>query len=128
MKMARVWKIACGLALLFALGGVCGATFTMQRAKVRPRFTDTWTERWFAVTSKRLELRDEQVTALKPMVAALQQQLRDLQKETAARSGEIVRQNGRQMWEVLDPAQRDRYRALEDELKLPRAAGFAAPR
>lgn len=130
MKTLRVWKIIGGLALLFALGGICGAALTGPRAGWtrfgKQRLTDTWSERWFAQMSERLELRDDQQQALRPMVAQLQQQLRELQQQTAARAGEIVRQNGKQMWEVLDEAQRAKYHQLQDEQKLHRAAAAAA--
>lgn len=122
MKSARFWKIAFGLALLFALGGVSGATFTARRGEYlmnRARLTDAWTQRWFQQTTQRLELRNDQVQTLEPVLAQLQQQLRDLQKETATRAAEIIRTNARQMWEVLDEPQRARYRALRREQKLP---------
>lgn len=122
MKSARFWKIACGMLLLFALGGVSGAAFSARRAEVgftaRSRMTDAWADRWFSQTSKRLELREDQVQTLQPLLANLQQELRALQKETAARATEIIKTNARQMWGVLDETQRARYRALPREHKL----------
>lgn len=121
MKTARFWKIAFGMLLLFALGGVSGATFTAKRAESpfnHSRLTDAWAQRWFAQTSKRLELRDDQVQTLQPLLSQLQEQLRDLQKETASRASEIIRSNARQMWNVLDETQRARYRALPRDQKL----------
>ncbi len=121
MKSARFWKIACGMVLLFALGGVSGATFHARRAEAplnRARLTDAWAQRWFAETSQRLELRDDQVQTLQPLLAQLQEQLRALQKETATRATDIIKGNARQMWEVLDETQRARYRALPREHKL----------
>jgi|GEM_PF-2525427 len=126
MKNLRVWKIIAGLTVIFALGGVSGAAWTARNTgwgrMGRLQATDAWSERWFAQMGERLELREEQVKALRPMVGQLQNQLRDLQKETAHRTSEIIRQNGRQMWEVLDAAQREKYRKLEDRQKLHRAA------
>lgn len=122
MKSARFWKITFGLVLLFALGGVSGATFSARRGENllnRARLTDAWTQRWFEQTTQRLDLREDQRQTLEPMLAQLQLQLRDLQKETAARATDIIRNNARQMWEVLDETQRARYRALRREQKLP---------
>lgn len=122
MRTARFWKIAAGLVLLFALGGVSGATFTARRHEPsllnRTRITDAWAQRWFEKTSERLELREDQLATLQPLLTQLQQQLRDLQKETAARATDIIRTNARQMWEVLDETQRARYRALPRDQKL----------
>lgn len=121
MNAARVWKITLGMILLFALGGVSGATFSARRATPlvnRSRLTDAWAQRWFAQTSERLELRADQLGTLQPLLAQLQEQLRDLQKETAARATDIIKVNARQMWEVLDEPQRARYRALPREQKL----------
>lgn len=122
MKSARFWKITFGLVLLFALGGVSGATFAARRGEHlwnRARLTDAWTQHWFKQTTKRLNLREDQRQTLEPMVAQMQQQLRDLQKETAARATQIIRTNARQMWEVLDETQRARYHALRRDEKLP---------
>lgn len=126
MSTSRVWKIIAGMVVLFALGGVCGASFVTKGRAHQTSATDRWSERWFALMGEKLELRDDQREQLQPMVEQLQQQLRDLQKETARRAGEIVRQRGRQMWEVLDASQRKRYNALEDDQKL-RAASLTAP-
>jgi hypothetical protein len=121
MNAARGWKIAVGMVLLFALGGVSGATFSAHRgapAASRARLTDAWAQRWFAQTSARLELRQEQIDTLQPLLTQVQEQLRDLQKQTATRATDIIRTNARQMWGVLDETQRDRYRALPREHKL----------
>ncbi|MDQ3623601.1 MAG: hypothetical protein M3463_14105 [Verrucomicrobiota bacterium] len=122
MNSIRGWKIGVGLLVLFALGGVCGATFTKHRGGwgrgSRGPATDAWVERWFGQTSARLQLRDEQVATLRPIVAQMQQELHELQRETAARTADIVKQSGRQMWDVLDATQRERYRRLQQEHKL----------
>jgi hypothetical protein len=121
MKSVRFWKVTFGMILLFALGGVSGATFSARRTETPlngSRLTDAWAQRWFELTSKRLELRDEQVQTLQPLLTILQQQLRDLQKETATRATEIIKTNAREMWSVLDETQRARYRSLPRDQKL----------
>jgi len=121
MTAPRVWKIALGLVLLFALGGVCGATFLHRRSAAgagRMPIIERWSERWFAQTAERLDLRADQMEAMRPIVAQMQGQLRDLQKETATRATDIVRQSGRQLWDKLDATQRARYQALPQEQKL----------
>ncbi len=130
MNSLRLWKIIGGLVVLFGLGGVCGAAYTVHRAgwAHRSGATDKWSERWFEQTAERLEVRDEQMKALRPMLAEMQQKLRDLQKETTTRADVIIRETGHRMWDVLDEAQRDRYRALEREQKSFRqAAAESAP-
>jgi Spy/CpxP family protein refolding chaperone len=122
VSTSRIWKIIAGLAALFILGGVCGASLARKGRAPHAAATDRWSERWFEQMGGKLELRDEQRDQLRPMVSQLQQQLRDLQKETAARTSEIIRQNGKQMWNLLDETQRAKYRALQDEQKLHHAA------
>ncbi len=124
MNRLRMWKIMGGLVVLFGLGSVCGAAYTVNRTgwKPRPGATDKWSERWFDQTAERLEVREEQLQALRPMLTEMQQQLRELQKETTTRADAIIRQSGRRMWEVLDEKQRERYRALEHEQKSFRQA------
>ena len=120
MNRLRAWKIIGGLIVLFSLGGVCGAAYTAHRSgwMSRAGVTDKWSERWFTETAEKLELRDEQVQTLHPMLEDMQQQLRDLQKETISRANTIVHQTGRRMWDVLDETQRERYRALDNDQKL----------
>jgi hypothetical protein len=124
MNSLRVWKIIGGLVVLFGLGGVCGAAYSVRHTGFAHRAgaTDTWSERWFAQTAERLEVRDEQMKALRPMLEDMQQQLRDLQEETTSRANSIIRHTGQRMWEVLDETQRERYRALDREQKLLRQA------
>jgi hypothetical protein len=120
MNSLRMWKIIGGLAALFALGGVCGAAYSARHTgwMNRAGATDKWSERWFMETADRLEVRDEQMKTLRPMLDEMQGQLRDLQKETTARANAIVHQTGRRMWEVLDEKQRERYKALDRDQKL----------
>ena len=122
MNTARIWKISAGLLVLFVLGGVCGGTLVKQSggwSQVKPeRVTDVWTERWYAQMRVQLELREDQDAKLRPMVAQLQRQLQVLQEETTVRTRKIVKQNATQMWDVLDDAQRARYRGLEQKNKL----------
>ena len=120
MTRLRMWKIIGGLAALFALGGVCGAAYSARHTGWvnRAGATDKWSEQWFAQTAERLEVRDDQMKALRPMLDEMQGQLRDLQKETTARANTIVRQTGRRMWDVLDEKQRERYKALDRDQKL----------
>jgi hypothetical protein len=124
MNSLRAWKIIGGLAVLFGLGGVCGATYSARHTgwADRASATDQWSERWFAQTAERLEVRDDQMKALRPMLDDMQRQIRDLQKETNARANSIIRQTGNRMWEVLDETQRERYRALDRERKSLRKA------
>lgn len=122
MNTGRIWKIGAGLLVLFVLGGVCGATLGKQRggwSQVKPeQVTDVWAERWYAQMRAQLELREDQDAKLRPMVAQLQRQLQVLQEETTVRTRKIVKQNATQMWDVLDDAQRARYRGLEQKNKL----------
>ena len=122
MNTGRIWKIGAGLFVIFVLGGVCGATLNKQRggwSQVKPEeVTDVWTERWYAQIRTRLELREDQDAKLRPMMAQLHRQLQVLQEETTVRTGKIVKQNATQMWDVLDDAQRARYRSLEQKNKL----------
>lgn len=124
MSSLRVWKIIGGLVVLFSLGGVCGAAYTAHRTGwvTHPAATDKWSERWFTQTAERLEVRDDQMKALRPMLDDMQLQLRDLQKETTSRANAVIRQTGKRMWDVLDEKQRERYRALDRDLKLFRQA------
>ena len=121
MNRLRTWKIIGGLVLLFGLGGICGAAYTAGLATHAPA-TDKWSERWFMQTAAHLEVRDDQMQALRPMLDDMQHQLRDLQQETTTRAKAIIHQTGRRMWEVLDATQREKYRALEREQKLSRKA------
>ena len=124
MSNLRVWKLIGGFVLLFGLGGVCGAAYTSHRTGWvnHPAPTDKWSERWFAQTAESLEVREEQMKALRPMMEDMQRQLRDLQKETTARADAVIKQTGRRMWEVLDETQRERYRAFDSKQKLSRQA------
>lgn len=124
MTTLRTWKIVAGLAVLFTLGGVCGAAWVAKADLLWPRapVTDVWSERWFAQMVQKLELRDDQRTQLRPMVEQLQRELRQLQQETSLRTAEIIRGRGKEMWQVLDADQRVKYRGLPVEQKLPRAA------
>jgi hypothetical protein len=124
MNSLRVWKIIGGLAALFALGGVCGAAYSARHTGWVNRVgaTDKWSERWFMETADRLEVREDQMKTLRPMLNEMQVQLRDLQKETTARANTIIHQTGRRMWDVLDEKQRERYKALDRDQKLFRQA------
>ena len=124
MTRLRMWKIIGGLVALFALGGVCGAAYSVRHTGWvnRAGATDKWSERWFMETADRLEVRDEQMKTLRPMLNEMQGQLRDLQKETTTRANSIVHQTGRRMWDVLDEKQRERYKALDRDQKLFRQA------
>jgi hypothetical protein len=124
MNSLRIWKIIGGLVALFALGGVCGAAYSVRHTgwMSRAGATDKWSERWFMETAERLEVRDEQMKTLRPMLDEMQTQLRDLQKETTERANTIIHQTGRRMWDVLDEKQRDRYKALDRDQKLFRQA------
>jgi len=132
MKTLRVWKIIAGLTMLFTLGGVCGAALVAKGAARwagwhRTPATDAWSERWFDQIGEKLALRDDQRTQLRPMVEQLQRELRTLQQDTSRRTGEIIRQRGKEMWEILDEDQRVKYRALQEEQKLHRAATTESP-
>jgi hypothetical protein len=120
MNSLRMWKIIGGLVALFALGGVCGAAYSVHHTGWvnRAGATDKWSERWFMETADRLEVRDDQMKSLRPMLEEMQGRLRDLQKETTTRANTIVRQTGRRMWDVLDEKQRERYKALDRDQKL----------
>jgi hypothetical protein len=124
MNSLRMWKIIGGLVALFALGGVCGAAYSVRHTGWvnRAGATDKWSERWFMETAEHLEVRDDQMKSLHPMLEEMQSQLRDLQKETTTRANAIIRQTGRRMWDVLDEKQRERYKALDRDQKLFRQA------
>lgn len=122
----RAWKILAGLVLLFALGVVSGGALVLKSRGwarwQRTPATDAWSERWFAQMAEKLALREDQRTQMRPMVEQLQKELRELQQHTAKRTGEIIQQRGKEMWDLLDAAQREKYRALQEEQKLHRAA------
>lgn len=127
----RAWKILAGLVLLFALGVFCGGALVLKvkgwTRWQRPPATDVWSERWFAQMAKKLALREDQRTKLRPMVEQLQKELRELQQHTAKRTGDIIQQRGKEMWDLLDDAQREKYRTLQEEQKLHRAATGQLP-
>src|SRR4051812_4437660 len=122
MNTLRTWKIIGGLVILFGLGGVSGATYTVHRGgwAGHAGATEKWSERWFMQTADCLQGREGQMKMLRPMLDEMQRQLREVQTETTTRANAIVHQTGRRMWEVLDETQRERYRALEREQKLLR--------
>ncbi len=133
MNASPKLRIVACLALLFALGGVCGFATSRQFDPSRPAWTRSpqWAERWLerrmAEDFARLEVTPEQAERLRPSYAQLLSDFNAIQQESQQKVAEAFKRHGLETWKQLTPEQRERQRAHQQARAQRKAAATNAP-
>jgi hypothetical protein len=120
MNIARSWKLALALGLVFAAGGVTGSvvtTLAIKHAFESSMRFENWTEHVTAHLEKRLQLSDQQTPKVRAIVDAMGPQLRAVFTKAVQDSGQILVESSRRIDEELTPEQRAQHAAMKREFR-----------
>ena len=121
MNMLRYWKIALGLALVFAAGAVTGSVATHQLIKLKVAQALNF-ERWKAgvvqVLQTKLNLTPEQHQKIATLVDTHGQQIRQSFAQAFTESGHALVHLQTQIDQELSPAQRQIHAQMKRDFRL----------
>ena len=114
------------LVLLFGSGAVIGSIVTppaasragwWQARKNIEAPEKLWLERRLDNVTKRLDLTAEQQAALRPAFERAEESLRQVRESAATQTRRIVAGNTKAVLDVLNPEQREKFKALREEYR-----------
>lgn len=123
MKTYRPIKVIVCLVAIFLLGSAAGAMLMHvlnQRAASHQPLERDWAERELHTLQKRLQLRPDQVTALRPAFAETANAMRQVRLDTVRQLAELIRRNSAQVALQLDTEQKKFFDTLIQERQAQR--------
>lgn len=118
MEAIKHWKIVLSLAAIFLAGAVTGGVITFQvvRSVVRARTNpDQWSARILRDYQDRLDLSQEQMDRIRPVLLQAGQQMKQARGEFIQLHGRLMREVNATLTQELTPVQKQIFEELREE-------------
>jgi uncharacterized membrane protein len=118
--MNKPWKLILLLAGIFIAGGVTGAFVMMRIGRemvARRPAPEQWAPQHIKRLVDRLELKPEQMEAVRPIVRRNMEQLNRLRTYSLAETKSIMEQMQREIAEKLTPEQRVKFEQMNKDMR-----------
>lgn len=121
ISMIQHWKIILSLLVIFSAGVFVGHQWGVQTHSDHDRHHDRrqgFQEKVIGDLTERLNLSQEQIEAIRPIVQEMEDKLKLVRNETFELTKNVINQMNAKIAEKLDPEQKTLYEAWHEEQKL----------
>jgi len=118
--MNKPWKLILLLAGIFIAGGITGAFVMMRIGRemaVRRAVPEQWAPQHIKRLVDRLDLKPEQMEAVRPIVRRNMEQLNRLRTYSLAETKSIMEQMQREIAEKLTPEQQVKFEQMNKDMR-----------